>query len=629
MDKFTNCFFFLKKEPDQGWPIWKYGLYLFYRAAMLLCAGLCMGLAVLVLAIGPFTKEIAVSYLQYWELVVLNIVPVMLLILLFYGITGRAYAAFLIGGGIAFGLSLGNYYKLQFRDDPLYFEDMLILREAKAMASGDHYSLFFDNRIIAALSCLLLGVVLLYFLVPGKAKGWRRRAASSLTAVAVAAVLSPVYLDKKLYDSVENYEELNRWSPTQNYIAHGFFYPFLHSISDFVEMPPAGYHKSQAVELLDSYQDADIPEDKRVHIIALMREAYVDFSQYDVPGVDVSGYELYHSLEEESYTGNLVTNIFAGGTVDTERCFLTGNYKLHNFRGNTNSYLWYLRDQGYTVEGSHPYFQWFYNRQNINGYMGFAHYRFLEGDFEKRTQATYPEDSILLPEIYSDFQKNKQTGKPYFSFSVNVQSHGPYATWDTGSPEYLSQDYSLECRNAMNYYLHTIFQTDAELAKLMDKLRADPEPVVLVTFGDHLPWMGDGNAFYQEMGIDIDPGSDDGFLRYYSTRYLIWANDAARAVLGSDVRGEGPDISPCYLMNLVFRQLGWEGPAFLQAMDGMMDVFPVVTTNDRYVVDGALVNEIPPQREALFRDFLYLQQYWRTEFLFHDTFQAGQEPALP
>ena len=359
MDKFTNCFFFLKKEPAQGWPIWKYGLYLFYRAAMLLCAGLCMGLAVLVLAIGPFTKEIAVSYLQYWELVVLNIVPVMLLILLFYGITGRAYAAFLIGGGIAFGLSLGNYYKLQFRDDPLYFEDMLILREAKAMASGDHYSLFFDNRIIASLSCLLLGVVLLYFLVPGNSNGWRRRTASVLKDDPPSYFLSPVYLDKKLYDSVENYEELNRWSPTQNYIAHGFFYPFLHSISDFVEMPPAGYHKSQAVELLDSYQDADIPEDKRVHIIALMREAYVDFSQYNVPGVDVSGYELYHSLEEESYTGNLVTNIFAGGTVDTERCFLTGNYKLHNFRGNTNSYLWYLRDQGYTVEGSHPYYQWF------------------------------------------------------------------------------------------------------------------------------------------------------------------------------------------------------------------------------------------------------------------------------
>ncbi len=621
MDKFTKNFFLLHRSPDPSWPIWKYGLYLAYRGVMLIGAGLCMGLALLILAIGPYTKEIALGYLQHWEVVVLNVVPVALLVLLFYSILGRACAAFFVGGGIAFALSLGNYYKLQFRDDPLYFEDMLILREAKAMASGDHYSLFLDKRILAAAACLLLGTLLLWLLVPGRATGWKRRTAAALSTLAAAAALSPIYFNKDVYDSVENYEGLNRWSPTQNYIAHGFFYPFIHSISDFVEMPPAGYQKSQAAELLAAYQDADIPADKQVNIIAIMREAYVDFSQYDVPGVDVSGYSIYHGLEAESYTGNLVTNIFAGGTVDTERCFLTGNYKLHNFRGNTNSYLWYFRDQGYTVEGSHPYHQWFYNRQNINGYLGFGHYRFLEGDFEKRTSATYPEDSILLPEIYSDFQKNKQTGKPYFSFSVNVQSHGPYATWDTGSPEYLSQSYSLACRNAMNYYLHTIFQTDEELAKLVDQLRTDPDPVVLVTFGDHLPWMGDGNAFYEEMGIDIDPGSDGGFYRHYSTRYLIWANDAARALLGSDVQGEGPDISPCYLMNLVFRQIGWEGPAFLQAMDGMMDVFPVVTTNDRYVVDGALTKEIPQQRKEMFRDFLYLQQYWRTEFLYSDTFQ--------
>ena len=49
------------------------------------------------------------------------------------------------------------------------------------------------------------------------------------------------------------------------------------------------------------------------HIVGLMREAYVDFSRYGVPGLDVSGYDLYHALEAESYTGDLVTNIFAGG----------------------------------------------------------------------------------------------------------------------------------------------------------------------------------------------------------------------------------------------------------------------------------------------------------------------------
>ena len=136
---------------------------------MLLCAGLCMGMVLLILAAGPYDNEIIPSYFQHLDLLLLNSLPVALLTLFFYGLFGRAWAAFLAGGGIFFGLALGNYYKLHFRDDPLYFEDMLILREAKAMASGDHYNLFFDNRIIAALSCLLLGVVLLYFLVPGQA----------------------------------------------------------------------------------------------------------------------------------------------------------------------------------------------------------------------------------------------------------------------------------------------------------------------------------------------------------------------------------------------------------------------------------------------------------------------------
>ena len=141
---------------------------------------------------------------------------------------------------------------------------------------------------------------------------------------------------------------------------------------------------------------------------------------------------------------------------------------------------------------------------------------------------------------------------------------------------------------------------------------------MLVTFGDHMPWMGDGNCFYEEMGVDVDPGTEEGFYTHYATRYLIWANDAAREVLGHDVAGEGPAVSSCYLMNLVFQQLGWEGPAYMQAMDGMMEVFPVVNTNGRYVVDGALMEEIPEERKDLWQDFLYLQRYWRTKFMYEE-----------
>ena len=618
MKNFYDTIFLLRREADPSWPRWKRTVYHAYPPALLACAGFCMGLALLVLAVGPYSKRALLGYLLQWQTLLLNTLPVVLLALLFYGLTGRAYSAFLLSGGIFLGFGLGNYFKLQFRDDPLYFEDMLNLREAQNMAGSGHYKLFIDGSILLVVFCFLLGGVLLWLLAPGTARGWKLRLIAPAVSAAAAACLVPAYLSPGVYNAVSNYERLNQWSATQNYIAHGFLYPFLHSITDFVETQPEGYTKAQAQDLLSAYQDADIPEDRKINIIAIMREAYADFSQYGIDGLDPAVYDLYHQLEAESLTGDLVTNIFAGGTIDTERCFLTGNYQLKNFRGNANSYLWYLRGQGYRVEGSHPYYQWFYNRQNINGYLGFERYRFLEGDYETLTSAALPEDSILYPEVYRDFQASAAAGEPYFSFVLNVQSHGPYSTTGYEWMTHLTGDYSDACKSAMNHYLSAIQDGDAELMKLVEDLRRDPEPVVLVTFGDHLPWMGDGNVFYEELGMDIDPGTDAGFYTHYSTRYLIWANDAAKELLGHDVAGEGPSISPCYLMNLVFQQLGWEGPAYMQAMDGFMEVFPIATTNDRYMVDGVLTSVIPAERGELFQSFQYLQHYWRREFLYGD-----------
>lgn len=617
MNQWLDKVFFLRRAPEAEWTVGKKIVYYLWRFLILLCAGICLGALALIFAYGNYSWGVFLGYLQSGFLLVINILPAVVLLFFLYGLVGRAWLAFLLDGAIVLGLSLGHYFKLVFRDDPLYFEDMLILREAKAMAGSDHYALFIDKRIVVALLCWALGTVLLFFLVRGKARGWKRRLGTVLAAVAVSAVVAPVYLDESRYDSVENYAYLNRWAATQDYISHGFFYPFIHSITEMVETPPEGYSQEETEEILASYTDADVPEDRKVNVISLMREAYVDFSRYDIEGLDCSGYDLYHQLEAESYHGDLVTNIFAGGTIDSERCFLTGEYKVRNYRSNTNSYVWYLREQGYTVEGSHPYYQWFYNRQNINGYLGFENYRFLEEDYENLTQAYLPEDSILLPEIYNDFVANKETGKPYFSFNVNIQSHGPYSTTDYyGTVDYLTGDYTDGCKNAMNNYMAAIMNSDVELMKLVDQLRSEEEPVVLILFSDHLPWMGDSNIYYDEMGMDISGDTEESFLRHYTTEYLIWANDAVKEVLDCDFVGEGPTISPCYLMNVAFDLMGWEGPAFMQAMDELREVFPVVTIHGCYIVDGEFTDAIPAQRQDLFDRFLYLQYYWTHEFIY-------------
>lgn len=60
----------------------------------------------------------------------------------------------------------------------------------------------------------------------------------------------------------------------------------------------------------------------------------------------VRAYEPWHQLEEQSVTGNLLTNIFAGGTVDSEWGFLTGYTTHDDFRKPTDSYVWYFRSPG-------------------------------------------------------------------------------------------------------------------------------------------------------------------------------------------------------------------------------------------------------------------------------------------
>ena len=615
-----NVFLFCKKT-EKDWALWMKLTFWLWRFLLLLGGSAVIGYITLKFAFATYPSEVFLGYLATPWLVALNILPAVWLVFFLYAVSGRSWIAFLLGGASVLCLSLGNFFKLLYRDDPLIFEDLLILREAGLMATGDYYSIFIDTRIALSIACLLGGTIFLAVFARGAVKNWKGRLSLLLAAVVSGAVLFNICCDEGRYTSVQNYEHLNEWNQTQNYIAHGCLYPFVYSIGETVFSLPEGYTKGQAENLLSAYTDADIPEGKKVNVISIMREAYVDFSKYNIDGLDVSGYELFHALQAESYTGTLLTNIFAGGTIDSERCFLTGIYDNHSFRTYTNSHLWYLRSQGYTVEGSHPYCSWFYNRDELNPYIGFENYRFLENDYENLSGAFYVRDSVLFSEIYNDFVKNKETGKPYFSFSLNMQSHGPYYTEvSISDKEYLTGNYSQECKNAMDNYMFEIMDGDVHLMKLVEQLRAESEPVVLVVFSDHLPWMGDGNIYYTEMGFDVDvkTGSEESFRNRYQTEYLIWANDAAKEILGNDFSGSGPTISPIYLMNVLFDLCGWEGSAYMQSMSDMMEVFPVVTNNDFLVVDGVFTAEsdVPGERKELYHDFLYLQHYWRNEFLY-------------
>ena len=138
---------------------------------------------------------------------------------------------------------------------------------------------------------------------------------------------------------------------------------------------------------------------------------------------------------------------------------------------------------------------------------------------------------------------------------------------------------------------------------------------MLVLFGDHKPWRGNGSSVYAEMGVDLDVSTQEGFYNYFSTPYLIYANKAAKQTLGQDFRGDGGDISPCFLMDKLFFECGWTGDGFMQLQRETRAVTPLMHEDGYRMVDGSITLDVPPDVAEVCRKYLCAQYYREQHFV--------------
>lgn len=553
-----------------------------------LLGGLVCGIGSLLFARCTYEADMFYSYLQNPYILLLNMAPPVLLSILFYLLTNRAVWSYLLTNLCVMVPTLVHYYKMALRGDALLAEDLTLVTEAGNMLES--YDLFIDRRIAKYLVLLAVCTLLLALLVRGRFRRKAPRLCAALALALACGALMPLYTSDKLYnEKTSNTALINPWSETQQYVSKGFVYPFLHSVRSAFHPAPSGYDADEAAAALAQYTDESIPEGKKVNIVCVMLEAYNDFSRFEELTFTTDIYEKYHELEAMGCSGTLITDIFAGDTRISEREFLTGMpyARLDNFVAPSNSYVWYLRQNGYTVEGSHPCYAWFYNRQVINQKLGFENYYFSENYYKPQTGGDITYDARLFP-MMRDLYLARDTEKPYFSFSITYQGHGPYESANA----YFDAPYVQ--RNAgvtdadetiLNNYLSNIESTTEHLYAFATDMLATKEPLVLVFFGDHKPWLGNNGSVYGAYGINIDTSTEEGFLHYYGTRYLILANDAAKEICGNDFAGEGETISVSFLMNKVFELCGYRGSAYMQFTSDIASREPVIHRTDA-MTDG-------------------------------------------
>lgn len=585
--------------------------------------GLGIGLLSLYLTANSYAgidaQALWASYMKLPLLVVMNLLLPLLVVYLGFFLFARPWAAYLLSAVPFLGLALASYYKIQLRGDPVLASDLRLIRTAGGIMGNYTFELTEPVKLVIAgfAGMLILSLVLLR---RERMSRHERLAGLMLLLSLTLAGGFELYPDADIYEKTANNSLINPWSEVEIYLSRGTTYPFLYSVQDMLPDAPSGYRESEATGTLAEYENADIPEEQKITFVGIMLEAFSDLTDFpvldEVPAIHKI-YEPLHELEERSVSGRLLTNIFAGGTVDTEWGYLTGYSEHEEFRSPVNTYVRYFKSQGYDALYRHPGYSWFYNRSNVNEYLGFDECVFNDtgfGDLISISDALYHSDKVLVDYLLNDIDSRTETDDPLFLFSVSYQNHGPYPS-ETYWEEYVTPEmtgWSMESCCVINNYLAGIRSTINEMCRMTEELEARKEPIVFVFFGDHKPWMGNGNSVYTEMGINMDVSTLDGFYNYYATPYVIYANQAARDLLGNDFAEPGGDFSPCFLMAKVFDECGWEGPGFMQLQREMREVSPLMSSGGWRMQNGQLTMELDGTAEDENGRYLRAQYYIET-----------------
>ena len=419
-----------------------------------------------------------------------------------------------------------------------------------------------------------------------------------------------IYTNAEIYNSVGNTENINVWIATRQSQIRGLIYPFIYSATEILDNKPVDYNEKEVEEILKEYTYDDIPEDKKVNIIAIMLEAYNDFSKFDSITFTNDVYEKLHEIEENSLYGNIIVDIFGGGTISTERHFITGFYEFPSFRKETNSYARYFKEQGYAVEAMHPIYGAFYNRNTINTNLGFDNYWNYENKFGSYSGwGGYANDSELYSEIIKGLEEANANNEYYFNFSVTYQNHGPYSGENFSENYIENKGYSDYALNMFNRYLSGIKNSNEALYELVEYLNNYDEPTILIFFGDHNPYLGEGGYVYEELGINLNLATLDGFENYYSIPYVIHANPSAKEIFDKDFKGELDTISPNYLMNELFEYIDYEGNEYLKYTSELKKQVGVINPI-YYKVNGEYVSSSNNNYQNMIDEFLKVNYYW-------------------
>jgi len=506
-----------------------------------------------------------------------TIVLFTLLLIGFDALFGRRHNGILIVAPIALTLAAIGHQKSLYLGDPLYPTDFLYSRQIMELAP-----LLVRERpmtavmIVAGLAVAVLALVMLWRFWRRQVRPirWRMRIAR-LAVVLPALAFFVSIMDFATFSWTRDRLQIIpiMWDQKENYASNGFAIAFALNVPMAKVLAPPSYEDKVLDEIRPGPTGIVMPEEKP-DVIVVMSESFWDPTQ--LPGTTITPDPMPNVRELRS--GSMFSPEFGGMTANVEFEALTGfsnaflpygsiPYQQY-VRGPVPSLASFFRAEGYETTAIHPFEGWFWNREAVYEDFGFDRFLSAEKLPPMKLRGLLASDESLTDQIIAQADA---TDRPFFTFAVSLQGHGPYET-NRYSDTTLKIDSkaSYWTRRSIGSYAEGIADADRSLKRLLDWAQKRERHTVIAFFGDHLPPL---NQAYTETGFMAGPVPErredaDKLAQHRETPLVIWSNKTG------PMRDVGA-ISPALIPLKLFKTAGIEHPyytGFLGRVDAKYDV---------------------------------------------------------
>ena len=421
-------------------------------------------------------------------------------------------------------LGITNGYMLFVRVTPFNAQDLKVLGDAVTLV--DKYFSGFEG-IMLAIGIIAMIIWIISLWKRGGQYTGKIHYAPALVAIVVCfgtiSLVTNFAISKRVVSSYFG-------NIAFAYEDYGFPYCFSASVFNTGISEPNGYSEETIEKISDNGKitEAETGRKKMPNIIFIQLESFFDVNDVEFLTTSEDPIPNFRKLTENYSSGYFKVPSVGAGTANTEFEVLTGMnlryfgpgeypYKTVLKKTQVESAATALKKFDYGAHALHNNGGNFYSRADVFNNIGFDSYTSKEFmNILQVTENGWAKDDVLLQHIVNAMDSTEQQD---FVFGITVQGHGDYPEEKLlDNPRIRVSGLEDEGRkNAWEYYVNQLYETDEFIGDLVEMLEQRGEPTVLFLYGDHLP----------TMGLE----SKDLTGRYlYNTNYVMWDNIGLKEV---------------------------------------------------------------------------------------------------